>query len=89
MAEFEDTFLTGKRTGLGGLHESRVQLLSNGKRQLVCAMNDTNKQVTCTIALPEGTGTGREFYSGAIVAGGETIECVLPPGGAAVYVLQK
>jgi len=89
VSEFEDVFLTRKRTGLPGLHESRAQLLGNGKRTLVCAMNDTNKQATYTIALPEGTGAGSEFYSGAAVTAGQIITCVLPPGEAAVYVLQK
>lgn len=88
-AGFEEVFLVAKRSSLAGLHESQVQLLRHGKLTLVCVMNDTSKQVTSTISLPEGTGRGREFYGGATVAGGQTVECVLPPGETAVYVLRK
>jgi hypothetical protein len=87
VGEFEKLFLTGKRSALPGLNDAQVQMLSDGKLTLVCAMNDGNNPMDLAIPLPAEAGAGREFYSGRKVAAGETVKCTLPPGEAAVYVL--
>jgi hypothetical protein len=88
-ATFEDLFLTGRRSGLPGLDEAVVQVLSDGAVTLVCAMNDGSNPVEYRLPLPEEAGAGQEFYSGREVVADETVQCVLPAGEAAVYVLRK
>lgn len=89
VAEFEPLFLTGKRSALQGHDPAVVQLLSDGKTTLVCAMNDSSASVERRITLPADAGDGTEFYSGKKVKAGETVACALAPGEAAVYVLKR
>jgi hypothetical protein len=88
VSEFESLFLTGKRSALPGLNDAQVQMLSDGKLTLICAMNDGGNRVEHAIPLPAEAGVGWEFYSGRKVAAGETVNCSLPPGEAVAYVLR-
>ena len=87
VSAYEDVFLKGTRSALPGLDSAQVQVVTDGRVTLVCALNEGSKPVTYTLKLPENAGAGREFYSGRTVAADETVECVLEPGEAAVYVL--
>ena len=89
VAEFEDLFLTGKRAAIPGLDDAAVQALSDGKTTLVCIMNRHSKPAEYTVPLPAEAGAGREFYSGEEAAAGQTVNCALPPGEVAVYVLLR
>lgn len=88
VATFEDLFLAGKRSALPPLDEALVQVLTDGKLTLVCAMNGGSSQVEYSLQFPANAGSGAEFYSGRKVAAGETVKCVLLPGEAAVFVLR-
>ena len=89
VATFEQLLLGGRRTGLPGLDQAQVQALSDGNTTLVCAINQRSSPAQYTIPLPRDAGRGEEFYSTQKVAGGETVECLLPAGEVAVYVLSK
>jgi len=89
IAAYEDLFLDGTLSALAGLDESQVQRVDHGSVNLVCVMNGTRNEATYVISIPPSLGQGREFYGGAIAAGGETIDCVIPAGDTAVYVFGK
>lgn len=89
VAEFEDLFLKARPQRLADLDEGSVATLSDGDITLVCAMNGGSKPAEHAIPLPPDAGSGAEFYSGEAVAAGETVNCALPPGEVAVYVLRK
>jgi hypothetical protein len=89
VAEFEALFLEQRPRPVADLDEGAMATLSDGEVTLVCAMNGGSKPAEYAIRLPAGAGPGQEFYSGETVAAGETVNCALPPGEAAVYVLRK
>lgn len=89
VAEYEEVFLKGKRTALAGQDPAQVQVVSAGRTTLVCALNQTSQVVTHKFALPIAAGAGKEFYGGKSVEAGVSVEDVLQPGDAAVYVLTK
>ena len=88
-AEYEEVFLKGKRTALAGQDPALVQVVSAGRTTLVFALNQTSKVLTHKFALPVAAGAGKEFYSDKPVEAGASVESLLEPGEAAVYVLTK
>ncbi|MFP3903266.1 MAG: hypothetical protein ACLFWB_03375, partial [Armatimonadota bacterium] len=89
VAQYEELFADARPQPVGDFNPAIVCQVSDRETTLVCAMNDSGKQVTHTIPLPAGAGGGVEFYSGTQVTAGQTVKCTLPPGEAAVYVLEK
>ena len=89
VAEFEDLFLTGKRTAVEGQDDAVVQALSDGAVTLVCVMNGSSKPTSHSFALPAQAGAGTEYYSGETVSAGQSVEFELPPGETKVYVLRR
>jgi len=89
VATYESLFLTGKRDCLPGYEDARVQVLSDGKRTLVCALNGGSSSLDLRLTLPAEAGSGREFYSGRIVDAGQTVSCPLTTGEAVVFVLSR
>ncbi|MFO7948437.1 MAG: carbohydrate-binding family 9-like protein [Armatimonadota bacterium] len=88
VAQYEELFAEARPQPVSDFNPAIVCQVSDGETTLVCAMNDTGKQVTHTIPLPADAGGGVEFYSGTQVTAGQPVECTLPPGEAAVYVLK-
>ena len=87
VATYEELFMTGKRKALSGCDEVRVQVLTDDKTTLVCALNGGSSSLDLSLPLPADAGSGREFYSGRSVVEGQTVSCTLPAGEAAVFVL--
>ena len=89
VAQYEDVFLNGKRTELLDQNPTQVQVVSHDHATLICVMNQTSKPSTHKFTLPPTAGPGIEFYSEKSVEAGASVEIVLEPGEAAVYVLSK
>jgi len=87
VATYENLFTTGRREALPGCDEARVQVVTDGRTTLVCAMNAGSSDLDLRLPLPTEAGGGNEFYSGRNVVAGQTVSCILPAGEAAVFVL--
>jgi len=87
VATYEDLFMAGKRTALPRCDRANVQVLTDGRTTLVCAMNGGSSVLNLRLPLPAAAGGGREFYTKRSVTAGQTVSCTLPAGEAEVFVL--
>lgn len=89
VAEYEEAFVKGTRGPLGALDTGAVTVLRHGPVTLVCVMNHRSSEARFPLTLPAEAGPGVEFYSGAKVPAGGQVECLLPAGESAAYVLRR
>ncbi|MBT7166483.1 MAG: carbohydrate-binding family 9-like protein [Victivallales bacterium] len=83
VATHEELFLKGTRSTLPGQPEDSVTMLTHGDQALLCVLNAVFQKRTFRLKAPFAA---REFYTGAAVKAGQTLNVVLSPGQAAVYV---
>ena len=58
VSAHDDLFAAGKRTALSGCDEARVQVLSEGRTTLVCAINGGSGSLSLHLPLPPEAGGG-------------------------------
>ena len=86
-ADYENVFLNKTLQDIPGQDPASVQIAKGAGKTLLCVMNfSRSKESTFTVRVPDGLGTGKEYYSGETVQSGQTVQVELASGDAKVFV---